>query len=91
VRIALGATSRDVGRLVLAEAFGLVSVGAVLGLALGSMTTRLLRGLLFEVQPLDPIALTGTVFLLLAVAGMALYLPVRHAVRLDPTEMLRSE
>jgi predicted permease len=91
VRIALGATPRDVRRLVLSEAFGLVSAGVALGLALGSMATRLLRGLLFEVQPLDPISLTGTIVLLLAFAALALYLPVRHAVRIEPTEMLRSE
>jgi predicted permease len=91
VRIALGATSQDVRRLVLSEAFGLVGLGVALGLALGSMATRLLRDVLFDVQPLDPISMTGTIVLLLAFAGMALYLPVRHAVRLEPTEMLRSE
>jgi predicted lysophospholipase L1 biosynthesis ABC-type transport system permease subunit len=91
VRIALGATSRDVRRLVLSEALGLVGLGVALGLALGAMATRLLGDLLFDVKPLDPISLTGTIVLLMTFAGMALYLPIRQAVRLEPTEMLRSE
>ena len=91
VRMALGATSRQIHRLVLAEGFGLVGVGAVLGLAVGAASAQLLRGLLFEVQPFDPMSLTVTASLLAAVAGLALYLPARQAGRVDPAKMLRAE
>jgi putative ABC transport system permease protein len=91
VRIALGATVRDVRRLVVAEGARLVGVGAVAGLTLALITTRMLRGLLFEVQPLDPIALLTALSLLLAVAGIALYVPMRQATRVDPATMLRAE
>ena len=72
VRIALGATARDVRRLVLGEGARLVALGAMVGLTLALITTRALRGLLFEVQPLDPIALAAAMGLLMAVAGIAL-------------------
>ena len=70
---------------------GLVGMGAALGLAFGGMTTRALRSLLFEVQPLDPVSLSIAMCLQLAVAGLALHLPVRQAARIDPASMLRTE
>jgi predicted permease len=91
VRIALGATAQHIRRLVLGEAIGLVAMGAFLGLVLGGMATRALRGLLFEVRPLDPISFIATTCLLLTVSGLALYLPLRQAGRVDPAAMLRTE
>jgi len=91
VRIALGATARDVRRLVLGEGARLVGLGAVVGLTLALLTTRVLRGLLFEVQPLDLIALATALGLLMAVAGIALYIPMRQASCVDPATMLRAE
>ncbi|MFN2446730.1 MAG: FtsX-like permease family protein [Vicinamibacterales bacterium] len=91
VRMALGAEPRDVRRLVLADGAGLVCIGVVLGLALTVLTTRALRGLLFEVGPLDPLPLASAVAILVFVAALALYLPVGRAGRLDPGLMLRAE
>jgi ABC-type antimicrobial peptide transport system permease subunit len=91
VRIALGATARDVRRLVLGEGARMVVLGAMFGLTLALVTTRALRGLLFEIQPLDPVALAAAIGLLMAVAGMALYIPTRQAGRVDPVTMLRAE
>jgi predicted permease len=91
IRIALGATAFHVQRLVLGEGARLAGLGGVLGLVLAVLTSRVLRGLLFEVQPLDPLALGTTVSLLLAVTGGALYVPVRRAIRVDPSITLRAE
>jgi putative ABC transport system permease protein len=91
VRIALGATARDARYLVLGEGARLVGLGAMLGLTLALATTQALRGLLFEVQPLDPVALAAALGLLMAVAGLALYIPMRQAGRVDPATMLRAE
>jgi ABC-type antimicrobial peptide transport system permease subunit len=91
VRMALGAEPRDVRRLVLADGARLVSIGVVVGLGLTALTTRALRGLLFEVGPLDPSALAAAVGILVVVAGLALYPPVRRAGRVDPGLMLRAE
>jgi predicted permease len=91
VRIALGATARDVRRLVFVDGARLVVLGAMVGLTMALITTRALRGLLFEIQPLDPIALAAAMGLLMAVAGIALYIPTRQAGRVDPATMLRAE
>lgn len=91
VRIALGATARDVRLLVLGEGARLVGLGAVVGLMLALITARALRGLLFEVQPLDLIALATALGFLMAVAGIALHVPMRQASRIDPATMLRAE
>jgi ABC-type lipoprotein release transport system permease subunit len=53
--------------------------------------TPLGRSLLFEVQPLDPIALAGTVVLLMTVAWLATVIPARRATRVDPARALREE
>jgi len=91
VRMALGATARDVRRLVLGEGVRLVGLGAVVGLTLALLTSRALQGLLFEVRPLDPIALAAAVGLLMVGAVIALYIPMRQASRVDPATMLRAE
>jgi ABC-type antimicrobial peptide transport system permease subunit len=90
VRMALGAAARDVRRIVIAEGARL-RVGLALGLALTALTTRALRGLLFEVGPLDPASLAFAVGFLVVVAALALYVPVRRAGRVDPALMLRSD
>jgi ABC-type antimicrobial peptide transport system permease subunit len=91
VRMALEAEPRDVRRLVLADGARLVCVGVVLRLALTVLTTRALRGLLFEVGPLDPSTLASGVGIVVVVAGLALYAPVRRAGRVDSGLMLRAE
>jgi len=90
VRVALGASATDVRRLVLAEGMRLAGAGAVIGLFGAFVATRALRGLLFGVQPLDPLSLLGAALLLVAVAALACWLPARRATKLDPLAVLRT-
>jgi putative ABC transport system permease protein len=89
VRLALGAGPADVRRMVLREGMLLASGGAVIGLALSLVVTQFLRGLLYEVDPLDPAALLMATVLLLGAAGVACYLPARAAAHMDPLVALR--
>jgi putative ABC transport system permease protein len=91
VRIALGATARDVRTLVLGEALRVVALGAGIGLAGALLGTRLLSSLLFGVRPTDPAALLGSCALLVAIGVCAAYVPARHAGRIDPARALRAE
>jgi len=91
IRVALGATASDVRRLVLGEALRLSVLGAVAGLAGAAAATRLVRGMLFEVDPLDPSTLLGAALLLIAGSALASYWPMRRAARTDPAALLRSE
>jgi ABC-type antimicrobial peptide transport system permease subunit len=80
-----------VRRLVLAEGLRLAGLGAAIGLAGALMATRLLRSLLFNPDPLDPISILGAALILLGVSALACCLPARRAVRLDPIATLRAE
>ena len=91
VRLAIGATPADVRRLVLGEGLRLSLIGAIAGLALAFAATRVLRGLLFETEPLDPPTLLAAAALLVAAALAASYLPALRATRVDPVEALRAE
>jgi ABC-type antimicrobial peptide transport system permease subunit len=86
-----GATAADLRRLVLGEGLRLAATGAAIGLVAAAAGTRLLRALLFEVQPLDPVAPAGAALLLAAAAALANYLPARRAARTDPAAMLRAD
>jgi ABC-type antimicrobial peptide transport system permease subunit len=90
LRIALGATAGGVRRFVLAETVRLASLGALIGAAAAAAASRLLRGMLFEVDPLDPWATTGAALLLIAASALASYLPMRRATRIDAVVMLRA-
>jgi predicted permease len=91
VRIALGATVRDVLRLILGQGLGLVGAGVILGLAGAFAATRLLRGLLHDVTPQDPLTFAAAVGVMGLVAVVACYLPARRATRISPLTALRSE
>jgi putative ABC transport system permease protein len=91
VRMAVGATQAHVRRLVVREGLVLATAGGAAGLALALASTRALRGLLYEVQPLDPVSLGGATVVLVAVALAATWLPARRATRVDPVEVLRAE
>jgi predicted permease len=90
VRLALGATAGDVRWLVLGEGLRLATAGAVAGVALAFAVTRVLRGLLFETEPLDPASLGAAAVALVAAAVAATWLPARRATRVDPIEVLRT-
>lgn len=91
VRVALGATTRDVMRMVLAEAFALAAAGVVLGVAGAVATTRLMAALLFGVTPTDPATFVSIAGILMAIALAGSYVPARRATRVDPMATLRSE
>ena len=90
LRLALGATATDVRRLVLGEAVWLAGVGAAIGLAGATAATRLLGGLLFQIEPFDPPTLLGAAMLLIAAAALAAYLPMRKATNVDAVALLRN-
>jgi len=91
IRMALGAQRSAVLRLVLRQGAVLSLSGIVLGLACASSVTRWMRGLLFEVQPTDPLTFAGMAALFCAVAVVACYVPARRATRVDPAISLRYE
>ena len=91
VRMALGATRRDVLRLVLTRALRIVVAGLVVGLVGAVGVTRVLQTFLFGVTPTDPLVFTTVTLLLLAVGLMAAWLPARRATRIDPLAALRAE
>jgi putative ABC transport system permease protein len=90
LRIALGATAARVRRLVLGEAGWLAGLGAAIGLAGAAAATRLLRGMLFQIEPLDPPTLLGAAMLLMAAAALAAYVPMRRATNVDAVALLRN-
>ena len=91
VRMALGAAPRDVLRLVLARALGIVAAGLIAGLAGAAGVTRVLQRFLFGVTPTDPIVFASVTLLLMAVGLLAAWLPARRATRIDPCAALRAE
>ena len=91
VRMALGATARDVQFAVLRQTLGLALAGAVVGLAASAGVARLLESLLYGVKPGDAVTFLGMLAVLMAVAALAGYLPARRASRIDPMAALRTE
>ena len=91
VRMALGAMPGTIRRLVLVQVVGLVGVGMIAGLAGALATSRVLRSMLFDVSPIDPLTLAGVCALLMVAATLAGYIPVRRAALIDPVEALRAE
>jgi predicted permease len=91
IRLALGATPRAILRLVIGRGMAIAIPGVLIGL-LGSLVfTRMLRGLLFGVSPLDPLTFVAIPSLLVSVALLASYIPAQRATRVDPTVSLHSE
>ena len=91
IRMALGAESRDLLRLVLRHGMGLALVGVAGGVAGAVALARLIAGLLYGVRPTDPRTLVTVSLLLLAVAALACFVPAWRATKVDPMVALRYE
>jgi len=91
VRMALGASPRQVFGLVLSRGVRVVALGAVIGLAAALGLTRYLQSLLYGVRPIDPLAYAAVTVLLLVVTMGACYVPARRATKVDPMVALRYE
>ncbi len=91
VRIALGASAASVRRLVVLQSLRTAVPGVGIGVLAALLLGRLLRSLLYEVSPADPMALAGAVAVILGVAAVASYVPAVRAGRVDPMEALRYE
>jgi len=91
VRMALGAGHGEIARMILSQGLVLPVAGTLIGLFGALSLTRVMRHLLFRVDPADPATFAGVAALLIATAAIACWLPARRAVGVDPLEALRHE
>jgi putative ABC transport system permease protein len=91
IRIALGAQRQQVLILMLADGMRPALIGLLLGLAASTAATRLIKAMLYETQPLDPVVFAAVAASLVAVAALACIAPAWRASRLDPMQALRTE
>jgi putative ABC transport system permease protein len=91
IRMTLGARPGGVLRQVLREAVTHASIGLAIGLTIAAVVMRGAQALLFEIQASDPLTFVGTIATVLAVAGLAAFIPAMRAMRVDPLSALRAE
>jgi ABC-type antimicrobial peptide transport system permease subunit len=91
IRVALGADSRQVVRLVVVEGMRIVAIAVAIGLGASLAATRLLQSQLFGVGPTDVVTFSIVTALLSIVAILACYIPARRASRVDPMVALRTD
>jgi predicted permease len=91
IRIALGAKSTNVSRLVLSQSLRPALAGALIGLAAAGAASGILQSVLFGVSPLDPTAFVGAAGFLVVVSMTAAWIPARRATRVNPIEALRQD
>ena len=91
IRMALGAQTGDVLRMVLGQGLRLAAAGVAIGIVAALAMSRVIVTLLYQVQPFDPFTMAGVALLVAAVAVTACWLPARRATRVAPTVALRCE
>jgi putative ABC transport system permease protein len=91
IRIAIGAQSTDILKLVVGQGFILVSIGVAIGIIAAFVLTRFMTSALFGVIPSDPLTFVIGAGVLLLVAGIACYLPARRGTKVNPIVALRYE
>ena len=91
LRMAVGADSQDIRRLVVREGMRPVAIGVVAGLLAAAFLSRLLAQLLFGLSPTDPLCFVGVGATLTTVAFLACWVPAGRAARLDPMVALRHD
>jgi putative ABC transport system permease protein len=91
IRMAIGAQTWDVFRMILTQGMSLALIGVGIGLVGAFVLTRLMATMLFGVEPTDPVTFSVIAVLLTVVALLACYLPGRRATKVDPVESLRYE
>jgi predicted permease len=91
IRMALGASARDVQTRIVIQTLAMAAIGMTIGVAGSLVLTRSLSGLLFGVTPSDPTTFAAMLLVLAIVAGLAGYVPARRASRIDPLVALRTE
>ena len=91
MRMALGAESRDILRLVLSRGLRLTIAGIVIGGVGALLLTRLMGNLLYKVSSHDPLAFGSALTVITIVSLAACFLPARRAIRIDPAQVLREQ
>jgi putative ABC transport system permease protein len=91
IQMALGARPRDVLRVVMGKGWRLAAMGLITGIVAASLCTRVMRGLVFDVNTTDPLTFVLAGSVLGAVTLVASYIPARRAARIDPSIALRHE
>lgn len=91
VRSALGASPRDISGLIVRQGMTLAAIGVTLGVGGGIVASRALVTLLFDVSTLDAVTYASVIAVLLAIAGIACWLPASRAARIDPSITLRGD
>lgn len=91
IRVALGASRRQILRASLGRAFRLLAIGSVAGLILGLLATRVLAFIVYQASPKDPMVLCGVTATMLLLGLLAAWIPARRALAVDPLVLLRDE
>jgi predicted permease len=91
IRLALGATRVQVVRMVLEQGMRVTAAGVAAGLVAAIAAVRAIAAYLYGVEPTDPLTFAGVALALIAVGGLACYVPARRATRVDPIAAMRAE
>jgi ABC-type antimicrobial peptide transport system permease subunit len=91
VRMALGATARDLLELVIRRGLAIAAVGSAIGLAGALLANRLLASMLYEVAPTDAATMIAVTAFLLVIAAIASVIPARAGARIDAMQALKAE